>query len=57
MLPVKEKSSVASAKELHDLTVNQKQKGMIEELKNMGLLKKPDFSLAYGPTSSMSNSR
>ena len=30
---------------------------MIDDLKNMGLLNKPNFSLAYGPTASMVNVR
>lgn len=42
---------------LQKVSVNSKQQAMIEGLKNMGLLNKPDFSLAYGPTSSMTNHR
>lgn len=52
-----QKPLAASVQKLQDVAVNHKQKGMIDDLKNMGLLNKPNFSLAYGPTASMVNVR
>jgi hypothetical protein len=47
----------AQVEQLKESAVSAKQQAMIEDLKHMGLLNKPNFSLAYGPTASINNNR
>lgn len=47
----------AQVEQLKESAVNAKQQAMIEDLKHMGLLNKPNFSLAYGPTAAINNNR
>lgn len=50
-------SLTLQAKQLKTVSVNETQKQMIDNLRDMGLLTPPKFTLSYGPTSSTQNVR
>ncbi|EIX1851621.1 hypothetical protein NLT11_000756 [Cronobacter sakazakii] len=57
-MPNLQRTPIASqVEQLQTVAVNARQQAMIIDLKHMGLLNKPNFSLAYGPTTSSTNNQ